>query len=71
MVNKIDHLSWREYIKNPNLLHDIANINVPAIFINAGKDIRLNWPTEQLANLIKKGNDLATSASEAFYFTIQ
>ncbi len=54
-VNKIGSLSWREYIKNPNLLHDIASINVPAIFVNAGKDIRLNWPTEQLANLIKKG----------------
>ena len=54
-VNKTGSLSWREYIKNPNLLHDIASINVPAIFINAGKDIRLNWPTEQLANLIKKG----------------
>ena len=54
-VNKIGSLSWREYIKNPNLLHDISSINVPAIFINAGKDIRLNWPTEQLANLIKKG----------------
>ena len=54
-VNKIGSRTWNEYIKNPNLLSDIAGIKVPAIFINAGKDIRPNWPTIQLANLFKKG----------------
>ena len=54
-VNKIGSHTWYEYIKNPNLLSDIASINVPAIFINAEKDIRPNWPTKQLANLIRKG----------------
>ena len=54
-VNKIGSRTWNEYIKNPDLLRDIAGINIPAIFINAGKDIRPNWPTKQLANLFKKG----------------
>ena len=48
-VNKIGVKTWREYIKNPNLLCDIAGINIPAIFINAGKDIRLNWPTKTVS----------------------
>ncbi|MCB0629526.1 MAG: alpha/beta hydrolase [Saprospiraceae bacterium] len=55
-VNKLGVQSWRAYIKRPELLHDIANIQVPAIFINAGNDIRPNWPTQQLAALIPKGH---------------
>ncbi len=54
-VSKMGSHTWYKFIKNPNLLRDIASINIPAIFINAGKDIRPNWPTQQLANLIKKG----------------
>lgn len=54
-VNKMGNQSWREYIKRPNLLRDIADIKVPAIFINAGNDIRPNWPTQQLAALIPNG----------------
>ena len=54
-VNKIGVQSWRAYIKRPTLLKELTQIKVPAIFINAGADIRPNWPTEQLANLIPKG----------------
>ncbi len=54
-VNKIGNKTWSEYIRNPNLLSDIAGINITAVFINAEKDIRPNWPTQQIANLILKG----------------
>lgn len=54
-VNKLGNQSWRSYIQRPNLLKDIADIRVPAVFINAGRDIRPNWPTQQLAALIPKG----------------
>jgi proline iminopeptidase len=36
-------------------LVDIRAVKVPAIFINAGDDIRPNWPTRQLAALIPGG----------------
>ncbi|HSI83482.1 MAG: alpha/beta fold hydrolase [Candidatus Methylacidiphilales bacterium] len=51
-VNRVGNLSWRAYIKRPGLLRDIAAIPFPCVFINAGEDIRDNWPTVQLAQLI-------------------
>ena len=57
-VNKIGNTSWRRFIKCPALLRELSNITVPAIFINAGADIRPNWPTMQLAGLLPRGNYL-------------
>ena len=54
-VNPRGNRSWREYIKRPTLFREIADLQIPATFINGGKDIRPNWPTEQLASLIPKG----------------
>lgn len=54
-VNRIGNLSWRAYIKRPRLLRDLAALEMPVTFINAGEDIRPNWPTQQLAALIPHG----------------
>lgn len=54
-VNPQANRSWKEYIKRSTLLREIADLNVPAVFINGGKDIRPNWPTEQLASLMSNG----------------
>jgi proline iminopeptidase len=54
-VNEIGNRSWREYIKRDSLLSDIASIKCPALFVSAEKDIRPNWPTKQLARLIRNG----------------
>ena len=54
-VNPRANRSWREYIKHPTLFREIADLNIPASFINAGNDIRLNWPTKQLASLMPRG----------------
>ena len=54
-VNPDGNRSWREFIKGPTLFRDIAELNIPAVFINGGKDIHPNWPTRQLASLIPKG----------------
>ena len=54
-VNPRGNRSWREYIKHPTLFREIADLNIPASFINAGNDIRLNWPTKQLASLMPRG----------------
>ena len=51
-VNPQGNRSWRSYIKRPTLFREIADLKVPAVFINGGNDIRPNWPTEQLAALM-------------------
>jgi len=54
-VNKIGTATWRDFITSPTLLLDISRLDIPAVFINAGGDIRPNWPTIQLAHLLKNG----------------
>ena len=54
-VNPQGNRSWKEYIKRSTVLREIADLHIPAVFINGGKDIRPNWPTEQLASLMPKG----------------
>jgi proline iminopeptidase len=51
-VNRRGNASWREYCRRPGLLRDLAALDLPCVFINAGEDIRPNWPTQQLAQLI-------------------
>lgn len=54
-VNPQGNQSWRQYIKSPKLFREIADLHIPAIFINGAADIRPNWPTEQLASLLPMG----------------
>ncbi len=54
-VNPDGNRSWREYVKRPTLFREIADLDIPAIFINGGRDIRPNWPTRQLASLMPRG----------------
>lgn len=54
-VNKSGNSSWHRYIKRPGLLGDISRIDFPVSYICAGADIRPNWPTRQLANLVPGG----------------
>jgi len=54
-VNKIGNATWHDFITSPTLPGDISKLNIPAIFINASEDIRPNWPTVQLAHLLKHG----------------
>src|SRR5262245_21064596 len=53
-VNHHGNASWRAYCQRPTLLHELAELALPCVFINAGDDIRPNWPTQQLAHLIPK-----------------
>lgn len=54
-VNPDGNRSWREYIKRPTLFREIADMDIRAVFINGGEDIRPNWPTKQLASLMPRG----------------
>ena len=54
-VNNVGNATWRDFITGATLLRDISRLDIPAVFINAGEDIRPNWPTVQLAQLLRKG----------------
>jgi proline iminopeptidase len=54
-VNPQGNKSGKENMRRPTLLREIADLQVPAVFINAEKDIRPNWPTQQLAALLPRG----------------
>lgn len=54
-VNRQLNASWRAYVKEPQLLRRIADLEVPALFVYGGADIRPSWPTEQLAQLLPQG----------------
>ncbi len=54
-VNREGNRTWRKYIQRPNLFRQIADIQIPATFINGSEDIRPSWPTRQLAALMPDG----------------
>ena len=54
-VNREGNRTWRKYIQRPNLFRQIADIQIPATFINGSEDIRPSWPTRQLAALMTYG----------------
>jgi proline iminopeptidase len=54
-VNRQLNASWRAYIQSPSLFRRLAELEVPALFVYGGKDIRPSWPTEQLAELLPQG----------------
>ena len=54
-VNREGNRTWREYIKHPSLFRQIADLWIPATFINGSEDIRPSWPTRQLAALMPHG----------------
>ena len=69
-VNRDGNRSYREYIKRPSLFREIANLQIPATFINGGEDIRPNWPTRQLAALLPRGEYVEIAgAAHAIWLT--
>lgn len=51
-VNRQGNAGWRAYCRRPALFRELASLAIPCVFINASEDIRPNWPTQQLAQLI-------------------
>ena len=54
-VNVVGNRDWKAFIKRSSLFREVADLDVPCVFINAGDDVRLNWPTQQLASLLPRG----------------
>ncbi|MCC6191687.1 MAG: alpha/beta hydrolase [Anaerolineales bacterium] len=55
-VNKLMNQSMRRYIQRPTLFRDLAQLQVPTLFIYGENDIRPSWPVEQVAHLLPKGH---------------
>ncbi len=53
-VNALGVRSWREFIQRPSLFREVADLDLPCVFIAAGDDIRPSWPTRQLAALLPR-----------------
>lgn len=54
-ANSEGNRAWRDFLRRPALLREVAELQVPAVFINGSADIRPNWPTQQLAALLPRG----------------
>jgi proline iminopeptidase len=65
-VNRIGNASWRGYITRSTLLRDLASIRAPVTLINAGADIRPNWPTMQLAELLPHARYIELSGASHY-----
>ncbi|MGC4192263.1 MAG: alpha/beta hydrolase [Thermomicrobiales bacterium] len=51
-VNRVGNLSARAYFRQPDILRRIADLRAPMVAIQAGGDIRPNWPAEQVVRLM-------------------
>ncbi len=51
-VNRQGNASWYDFIKKPELLRDISELRIPALFVNGRFDVRPSWPAQQIANLM-------------------
>lgn len=52
LVNTLGNEAWKVFCRRPTLFRELADLATPCVFVNASEDIRPNWPTRQLAELI-------------------
>ena len=45
--------SRSEYLQNPQLVEQIRSLDIPALIVQGEKDLRPNWPAEQVARLLR------------------
>lgn len=69
-VNAAGNASWREYIQRPYLLQELAQLDVPTLFVYGDKDIRPSWPVEQVANLMPQATYKSVAGAKHYiWFT--
>ncbi|MEM9952165.1 MAG: alpha/beta hydrolase [Chloroflexota bacterium] len=56
IVNKHLNDDRKRYIQEPFLLQDLANLDIPVVFIYGSADIRPSWAVEQIAYLLPNGD---------------
>lgn len=69
-ANREVNASWSKFVRKPGLLREIADLDVPALFIYGEKDIRPSWPVQQIARLLPRGRFvLIKDASHAIWLS--
>ncbi|HEK9099983.1 TPA: alpha/beta hydrolase [Bacillus pseudomycoides] len=58
--------SWRNFIKQPNLLKEISRIDIPSLFIHGQRDIRPSWPILQIASIINGAQAIEIAEAEHY-----
>ncbi len=67
-VNRVMNGEWLAFCRQSDLLRRIADLDVPALFIAGGRDIRPWWPIAQLAGLLPRGRfELLPEAGHLLY----
>ena len=67
-VNRQVSQSWKRRVQHPLLLREISRLDLPALFVYAGRDIRPRWASEQLANLLPAARfELVENAEHAIW----
>jgi proline iminopeptidase len=51
-VNRAGVASWRVFIKQPQVLRQIADLRIPALVMHGSADNSPSWPVQQLAALL-------------------
>lgn len=69
-VNDQVSRSWKNYIQKPDLLKRLSKLETPALFVFGDKDIRPNWATQQIANLMPNALfELVSDAEHVIWFS--
>ena len=55
-VNLALNAEWKAFCRRPTLLADLAELDVPALFLFGEHDIWPSWPTEQIAALMPRAS---------------
>lgn len=70
IVNREVNQSWREFVRRPEVLKSISQLDFPALYVYGEKDIRPSWPVEQLAQLFPNGHfELIKGAAHVIWLT--
>jgi proline iminopeptidase len=68
-VNRQGNTSWYNNIKKPELLRQISELKIPALFVHGRYDIRPGWPAEQIANLMPNASFTSINAEHYLWFS--
>jgi proline iminopeptidase len=63
-VNRVGNASFRSTIQRPTLLRELPAFDAPTLIVCAGRDIRPNWPAEQLARLLPRARSVQIDLAE-------
>jgi proline iminopeptidase len=61
---------WKNVLQRPLLLHDLANLQISALFVYGDQDLRPGWPVEQVARLLPQARYISIlGAPHLLWFT--